>query len=196
MRTTILALLLAIAVHAEAQEPTELYDCVDDANGPNFCTTDSTVALVDEGCGATFNRYHDTIAWPVLRNVGPVTISVKTRYVRFGRTYLPLYVEVRGRTTQGDQHECRTGLGGHLILVAQGGPECGGAWESVGPIDLRRWGVPPGELYSVQVVFFESIPDHHGEIPFYSVGFTCIRVTSHPTAVAPASWSTIKVLYR
>ena len=195
MRTIALALLLATAFRAGAEEPTELYDCLDDANGPDFCRTDSTVVLVDEGCGVTFNRYHDTIAWLVLRNVGPVTISVKTRYVRFGRTLLPLYVEIISGTTQHELTECRTDLGGHLILVAQGGPECGGAWESVGPIDLRLWGVRPGELYSVQVVFFESIPDHDGETPFYSVGFSCIRVTSHPTAVAPATWSAVKVLF-
>lgn len=197
MRGFVLILLLVAAAHAAAQEPTELYDCVDDADGPDFCTSDSVVVPVDEGCGATFNRYHGTIAWPVLRNVGPVTIAVKTRYLPYpGRTYLPLYVEVRGRTEPADPKDCRTGLSGHVILVAQGGSECGGAWESAGPINLRPFGVPLGALYTVQVLFFESVPDHHGEPSFYTVGFSCLRVTTHPTAVASTTWSNLKVLYR
>lgn len=196
MRRLELLLLLAVAVHVRAQEaPTELYDCVDDADGPAFCS-DSTAVLVDEGCGSSFSRYHGRIAWPVLKNVGPVIISVKTRYVEFGRTHIPLYVEVRGRTTPSDQKECRTGLGGHLVLVAQGGPDCGGAWASVGPINLRDFGVPMDESYIVQVVFFESLPDDNGELFFHSVGFSCLRVTSHPTAVASTNWSNVKVLYQ
>ena len=193
MREFWVALMLLVAARAGAQAPTELYDCVDDPDGPDFCTSDSTVELVDAGCGATFNRYHGRIVWPVLRNVGPVTISVKTRYVRFGTTHLPLYVEVDSRAVPED---CITGLDGRLILVAQGGPECGGTWESVGPINLVPFGVPLGGLYSVQAVFFEALPDDHGEIPFHSIGFSCIRITSHPTAVASTTWSNVKALYR
>lgn len=196
MREFLLVLVLVAATRAGAQEPTELYDCVDDADGPDFCTSDSTVVPVDEGCGATFNRYRGRIAWPVLRNVGPVTISVQTRNVRFGTTNLPLYIEVRGRGQPADPLNCSTGLSGHLILVAQGGPECGGAWESVGPINLAPFGVQLGEPYTVQAVFFEGLPDDHGQIWFHSVGFSCIRVTSHPSTVTSTTWSRVKVLYR
>ncbi len=195
MRSFLFILLLLAASPVGAQEPTELYDCVDDADGPDFCS-DSTAVLVDEGCGAAFNRYHGRIAWPVLRNVGPVTISVRTRYLPFGWTFLPLYVEVRGRTQAADSMQCRTGLGGQVILVAQGGPECGGGWESAGPISLVRFGVPLGALYTVQAVFFEALPDPHGIPLWTSVGFSCIRVTSHPTTVTPTTWANLKALYR
>ena len=198
MKYIFLTILLGFAAGPIAgQEPTELYDCVDDATGPSFCS-DSTATLVDAGCGTTFNRYHGNIAWPVLRNVGPVTISVKTRYLPFAGAQLPLYVEVRGRTEVEDPKDCRTGLGGLLILIAQGGPACGGVWESVGPIDLAQFGVPLGELYNVQAVFFESLPSpaFPGRYLFHSIGFSCIRITSHPLAVTAARWSAVKALYR
>ena len=199
MGRLVFVLLLVVAVRAIAEEPTELYDCVDDADGPGFCTRDSTAVLVDEGCGATFTRYHGRIAWPVLRNVGPVTISVKTRVKRFPETqdiYLPLFIEVVGRTTSGDDFRCRS-LGGIVVLVAQGGPDCGGTWESVGPINLSSFGVPLGALYHVQTTFFESLPDPlSGYVQVHSLGFSCLRVTSHPVAVASTTWSNVKVHYR
>lgn len=188
MRGSPLPLVLLLAAGAGAQEPTELYDCVDDTDGPSFCTYDSAAVLVDEGCGATFNRYHGVIAWPALRNVGPVTISVRTRAVIGRADYLPLYIEVVEAIPG-----CRAWRTAFLALEVQGGVLCGGRWESVGPVDLREFGVSLGELYTVQAVFLESIP---GQVKAHSVGFNCIRVTSHPLEVAPATWSTIKVLYR
>lgn len=198
MRKLAFITLLLVAVSVAAQEPTELYDCVDDADGPDFCTSDSTVTFLDASCDATFNRYRGRIAWPVLRNVGPVTISVKTRavYRTIPSLLLPLYIEVTARTLPGDQETCRTGLTGRLILVAHGTRECGGTWESLGPVRLEALGVPLGALYTLQAVFFESAPNENGYSSFHTIGFSCIRVTSHPTALAPATWSAIKVLYR
>jgi hypothetical protein len=184
--------LWLMPLQAHGQEPTELYDCVDDEDGPGFCTRDSTPVLEDEGCGATFNRYHSRIAWPVLRNVGQVTISVKTRVKKFPETqdqYLPLYVEVVGRTFVNDDYRCRQ-LGGLVILVAQGGPDCGGAWESVGPISLERFGVPRGALYHIQIPFFESAAG------FHTIGFACLRVISHPDPIAAINWGTVKSIYK
>jgi hypothetical protein len=198
MRKLAFILVLMVAGWASAQEPSELYDCVDDADGPGFCSEDSIPILEDQGCGATFNRYHGKIAWPVLRNVGPVTISVKTRVRRFPELtieYLPLYVEVVGRTAgPGDDYRCRTSFGGFVLLVAQGGPDCGGAWESVGPISLVRFGVPAGALYHIQMAFFESGPPPARQ--FHTLGFACLRVSSHPDAVTAASWGTIKTYYK
>ena len=187
MRRLLLLLLALGAVGVRAQEPTELYDCVDDTDGPDFCAVDSTAVLVDEGCGATFNRYHGVITWPALRNTGPVTISVLTRTFLFGTTYLPLYIEV-GEGIPG----CRALPSAPVALIAQGGQLCGGLWESVGPVDLREYGIHLGDLYTIQAVFLESLP---GTVTSHSIGFSCIRV-SHPLAVAPATWSTIKVLFR
>ena len=197
MRVLAFILTVLFAILAKAQEPTGLFDCVDDADGPGFCTRDSMPVLVDEGCGATFNRYHGRIAWPVLRNVGPVTISVKARVKRVpeeGQTqYLPLYVEVVGRTFTNDDYRCRP-LGGIVILVAQGGPECGGTWESVGPISLVRFGVPLGALYHIQMTFFESLPPPAGQ--FCTLGFSCLRVMPEPDAVVAVNWGNVKALYK
>ena len=197
MRNRILILLMLVAAPSYAQFPaelpTELQDCVDDADGPSFCTSDSTSILMEEGCDATFVRYHAKIAWPTLRNVGPITISVKTRDILFRPPQqVPLYIEV-ARDAEREARRCLTTSDGLVILTAQGGPHCGGTWESVGPIDLAWFGIPLGTPYIVQAVFLESLP---GTVPFNSIGFSCISITSHPTAVARATWSNIKVLYR
>ena len=191
----LLAALLGSVPLAHAQEATELYDCVGDLDTDDFCS-DSDGILVDEGCGATFNRYIGRIAWPALRNVGPVTISVRTRYVRFGTTHLPLYVEVRGRDDPEEGTHCYTGYGGLLVLQAHGGVQCGGTWESVGPVDLAPYGVPFGAYYSLQVAFFEFLPSPIFGTVAHSIGFSCIRVTSHPTLVAGTTWSNVKALFR
>ena len=194
MRSVFFALLLAVGTQSYAQMPTELYDCVDDADGLNFCALDSTAVLVDEECGATFNRYHAKIAWPVLWNVGPITISVKTRSMPFTPPpQVPLYVELASRNLPMDTRECRTSFPGYVVLAAQGGPHCGGTWEITGPIDLAWFGIPLGTPYNVQAVFLESLP---GTIDFHSIGFSCIRIISHPTAVTSTTWSNMKVLFR
>jgi hypothetical protein len=179
-------------------QPTELYDCV--GEGADFCF-DSTGVFVDESCGALFYRYRGNISWPALKNVGPVTISVLTRNLPYPwQTHFPLYVEVRGRTNVLDGTDCRTGLGGDLILVAQGGQQCGGTWESIGPIELREYGVPDGANYSVQLVFFEAVPYPDDPIrrglESKSIGFSCIRVTSHPEIARILGWSAVKRLYQ
>ena len=194
MRSFLFAFLLVVAARSHAQMTTDLYDCVDDADGLNFCALDSTAVLVDEGCGTTFNRYHAKIAWPVLWNVGPITISVRTRSLPFTPPpQVPLYFELVSRNPLPDPRDCRTSFNGRVVLAAQGGPHCGGTWESVGPIDLAWFGIPPGTPYHVQAVFLESLP---GTIDFHSIGFSCIRITSHPTAVASKTWSSMKVLFR
>lgn len=190
LRTLIVCMVMLSALGSEAQVPTELDDCV--GSSSDFCS-DSTAVLVDYSCGQLFNRYYGRIAWPPLRNVGPVTIAVKTSNAH--ATAFPLYVEVRGRIDAADA-DCRTDLGGHLILVAQGGTSCGGSWESIGPVDLRPYGVPLGWNYSLQCTFFETVPsDFFGAI-WHTVGFACIKVTSHPLPVSSVSWASMKVLYR
>lgn len=197
MKSITLIMVMVIAAQSGAQQPTELFDCLDDTDGPNFCS-DSTAVLVDDGCGVTFNRYRGRIAWPVLWNVGPVTISVRTRQMDFaGLTRLPLYVQVVNRQSPNDPRDCRTWApGGFLVLVAQGGPDCGGTWETVGPISLASYGVQLGQPYNIQIPFFESLPSSDGRYYFHSVGFSCIRVTSHPTAIGAITWTNVKVLYR
>ena len=194
--TAFLAFLVAtIAVRVGSQELTELEDCVGDVDVDHFCS-DSTAVLVDAGCDTVFNRYHGQIAWPVLRCVGPVTIAVQTRVLTDlnSTTRFPLYIEIIPRDGPGE--ECRRGLGGFVVLVAKGGPVCGGTWESIGPLDLRRYGVQLGGYYSVQAVFIETLPTVSLGRVFHSVGFACIRLTAHPTAVTQTGWGRVKALFR
>jgi len=173
--------------------PTELEDCT--GPGASFCF-DGVPALLDSECGSRFEGYDGRIAWPVLRNLGPVTIAIQTRY-RFDarpgqeQPIMPLYVEVCRRGSELDRLECRTGFGGVLVLIAQGAEQCGGTWESVGPIDLARYGVPLGDPYNVQCAFFRHGPEPRTP---RSVGFSCIRVTSS-TPVSKATWGIVKSLY-
>ena len=184
-------LALAATAHAQSDIPTELEDCV--GPGADFCFS-GTSALIDSGCGARFEGFVGRIAWPALLNVGPVTIAVQTRNTSFeGQTWFPLYVEVRGRGYPSEGRECNTGLGGDLVLVARGGLSCGGTWESVGPIDLRPYGIFLGTIYSVQCVFFRTVPDGLGA---RTVGFSCIRVTSTPEALGALTWTAAKRLYK
>jgi hypothetical protein len=187
---SIIVLLAATTVaHSQADLPTELEDCT--GSEADFCF-DGTAALVDSGCGARFEGYAGRIAWPVMKNVGPVTIAVQTRYTPAGQTVFPLYVEARGRDAPGDVLDCRTGLGGQLVLVAHGADRCGGTWESIGPIDLQAYGVPLGAPYNLQCVFFRTTPTR---VTARTVGFSCIRVTSIPAATMAASWGSVKTLY-
>jgi hypothetical protein len=125
-----------------------------------------------------------------------VTIAVKTRFVEYQSTDYPLYVEVCPRITPSDTTECLTERAGHVALVAQGGPRCGGVWESVGPLDLAAYGIQPGENYHVQCEFFNNLPGPWPGYEPHSVGLACIRVTAHPTAVAPVDWTVVKRLYQ
>jgi len=188
-------LALAITTAAAQQDlPTELDDCT--GPGADFCFDRTlAVAVIDSGCGARFEGYVGRISWPVMRNVGPVTIAVQTRYLREGNTQFPLYVEVDGRTSANDSLHCRTGLAGQVVLVAQGADQCGGTWESVGPLDLRHYGVRLGKPYTVQCIFFRP-PLGSGLFPARSIGFSCIRVTTAPTAVTTVNWGIVKSLYR
>jgi hypothetical protein len=191
----ILSLLLwSDVAFAQQDFPTELDDCT--GPGADFCF-DGVPALLDSECAAIFEGYDGRIAWPPLRNMGPVTIAVQTRFRvgsgPQGSFMLPLYVEVRNRTSEFDRLECDTGLSGSLVLVANGSEQCGGIWESVGPLDLTRYGLPLGALYSVHCVFFRLSPQ---ERTTRSVGFSCIRVTSNPTTVAAATWGLVKSLYK
>ena len=186
--TMVLGLLLVSASSALAQE-TELEECLDQGT---FCS-ESAPILMDESCGEKFYRFRGRITWPPLLNVGPVTISVRTRALLFQTPY-PLYLEIIARDSTFPD-ECVTYIGGSVILVGQGANQCGGTWETFGPVDLRGFGVPIGGQYNLQAVFFEQF-GHHPVL--HSVGLSCIRVTAHPdtTAVAPGSWSQLKSLYR
>jgi len=186
LRLALLA-LAAETVRAEADLPTELNDCA--GTETSACFNEAS-ALLDSGCGARFVDYWGRISWPVLKNVGPVVIAVQTRFILEEHTLFPLYVEVRNRTSPVDRLECDNTLGGQVVLVAQGADQCGGTWESVGPIDLRRWGVPLGAPYSVQCVFF------HSRVAVRSVALACIRVTPAPTAVTTIHWAKVKALYQ
>jgi hypothetical protein len=190
LEMSLLVLMAAAVVEAQTELPTELENCVGEQ--ADFCF-DGEPALIDS-CGAIFEGYQGRIAWPALRNVGPVTIAVQTRSTSLrGQTLFPLYVEVTARTGPGAGTDCRTVLGGLVVLVAHSADQCGGTWESVGPLDLTAYGVPMGAPYSVSCAFFRSTP---ADITARTVGFSCIRIHTSASLVAAAQWSAVKVLYQ
>jgi hypothetical protein len=140
----------------------------------------------EEFCGETFHYYRGRISW-LLRAVGPITVSVKTRIGPF--SVFPLYVEIARALTP----ECIDDGIGYVVLVAEGSIECGGVWQTVGPLDITRW-TPLGSLYRIQVVALDGNPVPNAR----SVGLACVRVTTTPTtsAVQASSWTRVRNLYR
>jgi hypothetical protein len=176
-----LAVLPAV-VAARAQE-TLLEDCL--GEGTVACH-DSTAILLDESCGERFYNYHGHVAWPVLRYVSPIVISVKTRWIE-GTTPFPLYIEV----VPHHEPRCTTGLDGKVVMVLQGARQCGGAVESIGPLDLTSFdGIHVGELYYVQAVFFQTLSAR------YSVPMSCIKIAPAPTGVEQRTWGAVKITYK
>lgn len=174
---------------AQAQQ-TILEDCI----GPtSVVCSNPPVLLPGDSCGTPFYRFNGRIAWPPLKNVGPVTISIQSR--RDPYTLMPLYVEIRNLVANEDTTACNPDTGGVLLLTDFGGAPCGGTWTTVGPFDLRPFGVRMGEFYRVQVAFFETRPWPTGERG-YSPGFSCIRLTAPPTPVAMQTWGHVKRLFR
>jgi len=193
MRAASVATLLLVLAHPVRAQTDDFYDCA----GPGALLCNDGSATIVESCEAEFYSFSGRVGWEAIRNTGPVSIAIQTRYIAnsLHRYIMPVYVEVRGRTPA-DGTNCSTNLGGHLVLTATGGTRCGGTWETIGPLDLRDYGVPLGDYYNVQLVFFDGIPDPRFGIQFHSVGFSCLRVTSYSTGVASMSWGGVKTLFR
>jgi hypothetical protein len=185
MAWVVVSTSLALAGTSWAQL-TEFEDCL----GPGSLSCSyAPGAVLDSLCGHRFYEYQGIVAWPALRNVGPITISVRTRSI--GRTTIyPLLVEISHRTGLG----CYPGRDAMLALMAFGADQCGGTTESVGPLDLTQFGIRDGALYSIQVVFFRFVPEDFP--PRLTVGLECVHVKVESTAVMPVEWSGVKVLYR
>lgn len=183
------SVLAASTAAAQGSLPAEFEDCT--GPGADFCF-DTVGATIENDCGVLFENYQGRIAWPALRNAGPITIAVQTRNTAFdGQTWFPLYVEIATRLPSDVQ--CKTTQSGVLVLSTNSGVACGGSWTSVGPIDLTVYHIPLGTPYSVQCVFFRTTPVG---VTIRTVGFSCIRVTSAQSALASVEWSMVKTLYR
>ena len=171
-------------------QPTELFNCLEDGS---YCseTPLDTLASLGLACGEDFHVFVGRVAFPPLINRGPITIAVKSLSPHFYYRY-PLYVEIVGRLPT-DPPVCTTFLAGALVLVTQGLPtQCGGVWESIGPLDLTQSGIPLGSLYHIQVVGFRDLGSG-----YRSCGLACVTVRAEPTsAVALAGWGFVKQLYR
>ncbi len=158
------------------------------------CLPDSRVCVETEGfpvgnpfspCGV-FWVHRGYVSWPSLRAVGPITVSVET--YDGALNVVPLYVEIKGRV---DSLACTPPGEGQVILTTRSRQQCGGIWESVGPLDIRQF-TPLGSFYRLQIFFLIANPPS-SEI--HSPGVRCIRVVSAPQALFSASWSMIKTLY-
>ena len=184
------AWILVFSPVTAAGQQSELFrSCLEEGS---YCSESppETLETFGRNCGEIFYQFKGRVAFPPLVSTGtPITIAVKT----FATTYtpFPLYVEIRPRTPLEDSLDCTTLLAGALVLVAQGSDQCGGLWESVGPIDLTQRGVALGKKYHVQLVFFED----NGS-GWQSNGVSCIRVTSSPDLVVTNTWGRVKQLYR
>jgi hypothetical protein len=179
---SIIAVCLGAGV--QAQE-TALRDCA--GPGSTACVYDSSF-VVGESCGQTFYYYRDRISWPPLVNVGPVTISISAWTPQED---LPLFVEVRSQSAGAPPDVCPGKYYADAVLIAHGSSQCG-VFESVGPLDLTRLGIPLGTRYYVVVEFFEYLPSPQ---QLRSPGFGCINVTPS-TAVVFSQMTHFKQLYR
>ncbi len=190
MNRAVIILIAVLNPAVALGQPTEFYTCLDDTN---FCVDAplDTMALAPRfSCGETFYRFAGRLALPALRNIGPVTISVKTMGQSPTLKRFPLYVEIRYRDPQYPLG-CEPFLAGALVMIAQGIPvQCGGVWESV-TVDLPRIGFPLNEPYHVQVVGLRWLGQYD------SPGLACVRVTTEgPMAAITSTWSLVKRFYR
>ena len=197
LKATVLFISLFVVMSGELQaQPSEFSSCLEEGS---FCSEAPLDTILtrgpggDFGCGQEFYKIIGRVAFPLLVNQGPVTISVLTlapsAYARY-----PLYVEIRPHVP-GDPSNCTTLLAGTLVLEAQGFPtQCGGVWETIGPLDLTQRGIALGATYHIQVVGFRELMTG-----YHSTGLACIRLTSAVRERAPVAlnaWGRIKQLYR
>jgi len=179
----LIGVVLAIPADAHGQDVLVLERCLRDGG---ICSETAEV-LVDSSCGEVFMSYRGRLSLPPIQNTGPVTIAVQTRRASL-LTAFPVYVEIA--TANGDT--CETGAGS-VVLEAQGTQQCGGIWESIGPIDLAPHSISPGGWYRVQLEFFAGPP--HDGVFRSSVGVSCVRVTMDVSPVRGATWSFVKMVY-
>lgn len=173
---------------ADAQD-TELDVCLPDSNA----CSETEAVTIDDFCGNSYYFYHGRLSWPPLRAVGPITVSVRT----WGGddAMFPLFIEIV--KLQEDSLTCSTS-GNQLttVLDARGSGQCGGTWESIGPLDPDDLLVPLGSLYRIRVSFIQFTRT----LPFpRSPALGCIRVTTNVGNSAPiagATWSGVKTLYK
>ena len=130
--------------------------------------------------------YYGRIAWYPLKCVGPITVAVETFASAFTR--FPIYVEIVPLPDARSGYLACVDLQGYVLLSAYGSPTSCGRWDERGPVDITPF-VPLGSFYALRIYFFGN---QLGESP----AVDCIRVTSHPLAVAPSSWTLVKSLFR
>jgi hypothetical protein len=182
-----MAIMLFWGLHARpslAQTAT-METCL--ASGPiRPCFEEASTTTLFEQCGPTrfFRRFVGRLTWPALTNAGPITISVETRAIR--STRYPIYVEILPGNI------CAPTAPGIVLMATYGGDECGGSWQTRGPINIDQI-VPRGSPYVLQIVCFASALGD-----FSSPGIDCLRVTSANSASEPLAtlWGTAKMLYR
>lgn len=181
-----LGLSLLVPGTATQAQPSEFSSCFEEGS---YCSESPLDTLIVDSCGALFRQFVGRVAFPPLVNRGPVTIRIRT--VSIPLTPFPLYVEIRGHTPS-EPTSCTTLLAGDVVLVGQGiVRQCGGTWESVGPLDLTLSGVLPGGLYHVQLVGFVNPDNGYG-----TVGVACVELSSPTSLVQTVNWQRVKQLYK
>jgi hypothetical protein len=144
--------------------------------------------LLEGSCGENFFFYPGRVSWDPLVAVGPISISVQSR-LGFDASPMPLYVEI---VTNLPDSTCQTVAGSpYVIMTSYGATECGGIWQTIGPIDLKRY-VPIGGLYAIRLSFIEGWPTPFARSPAVSR----IKVKLHSTPVTLTSWTILKRIYQ
>lgn len=167
-------------------QPSEFTSCFEDGS---YCSESPIDTLIVDACGVAFRQFVGRVAFPPLVNRGPVTFRIRT--ISIPLTPFPLYLEIVGHSPN-EPDMCTTLLAGYVILVGQGiVRQCGGTWESIGPVDLTQNGVLPGGLYHVQLVGFVNPDNGYG-----TVGVACIEIRSATNGIQAVTWQRVKHLYK
>lgn len=171
----------------------EALSSIDMCLGSTPVCVESADAWIDSSCGQVFYSYVGRVSFPLLQNNGPVTISILTHRRDLSQPF-PVYVSIEQVPSGSDSCSSVVPVGASTVLVGFGTRQCGGLWETIGPLDLVRHGVPVGSGYRVQALFFAT-PAHPHAIEARSVSLACVRITE-ASSTQIVEWGQVKRLYR
>lgn len=172
----------------------EALSSIDMCLGSTPVCVESADAWVDSSCGQVFYSHVGRVSFPLLQNNGPVTVSILTHRRDVSQPF-PVYISIV-QVPSGSSDSCSSvvPVGTSTVLVGFGTRQCEGIWETIGPLDLVRHGVPVGSGYRVQALFFAT-PAHAHAIEARSVSLACVRITQASSTQA-VEWGHVKQLYR
>lgn len=175
---------LATSGVASAQTPTDLFACL--SWGPEPPCAENVGGVTLTTCGDLYFRFEGRYAWYPLRNLGSITIELKTATIV--NVLHPLYVEVV--PYQASPPGVCNGDLGYVVFTTRGNSSACGGWETSETIDITHL-VPIDGLYGIRFYALGGRDD-------FSPGLDCVRVTGSGTrsAIKQGSWGFLKTLFR